>query len=424
MESDPKPVLESNSGVAAHLALARPKVVAALTRQFRSLETAEEAYQEACLRALMKWPDAGVPRDPTAWLLVAGRNATLDRMRKDSRLVFDDSLAEQSVSGNDVELDLAEQLDMAELRDDVLRLLFMCCHPELSLQDQLAVALKVIAGFSVEKIARALVVRPKSMEQRITRAKKKASAIAVQLETPSLRERTARLDAVCTMIYLLFNEGYSASGGDVHIREELCDEAIRLLRLLLTLFPAQSEVMGLLALCLIQHSRREARLGDNGALVPLDVQDRSLWRRSEILEGQVLLEKALRHGRPGPYQIQAAIAATHCRAKQASETDWQEIERLYEALEHVQPTAIVSLNRAVAVSKLRGSDAGLAHLNGLTEALGDYLYFHTTRASLLMESGSNDLAVDAYKQALLLGPTGQESEHIRRQIARCESIEK
>ncbi len=422
MRTDATP--DAHGGIAAHLALARPKVVAALTRQFRSLETAEEAFQEACVRALVRWPDAGVPRDPTAWLLVAGRNATLDRMRRDRRLVFDDTVADSRVPEEDAERDIAEQIDMAELRDDVLRLLFMCCHPDLSMQDQLALALKVIAGFSVEKIARALVVRPKSMEQRITRAKKKASAIAVRLETPSLRERTARLDAVCAMIYLLFNEGYSASGGDIHIREELCEEAIRLLRLLLTLFPAQSEVMGLLALCLFQHSRRRARLGTGGDLVPLDAQDRSLWRGSEISEGQVLLEKALRHGRPGPYQIQAAIAATHCRAKRADETDWREIERLYEALEHVQPTPIVSLNRAVAVSKLRGADAALAHLDALADDLRSYLYFHTTRASLLMETGRDGQAVAAYRQALLLGPTGQEADHIRQQIARCEGAEK
>lgn len=414
----------SDGRVAAHLALARPKVVAALTRQFRSLETAEEAFQEACVKALVSWSQAGVPRDPTAWLLVAGRNATLDRLRKDRRLVFDDSLTERGPCAGDAEQEIAEQIDMAELRDDVLRLLFMCCHPDLSLQDQLALALKVIAGFSVEKIARALVVRPKSMEQRITRAKKKASAMAVRLETPSLQERTARLDAVCTMIYLLFNEGYSASGGDVHIRSELCEEAIRLLRLLLTLFPAQSEVMGLLALCLVQHSRRDARLGHGGGLVPLEAQDRRLWHRSEISEGQVLLEKALRRGRPGPYQIQAAIAATHGRARQASETDWREIERLYEALEHVQPTPIVSLNRAVAVSKLRGADAALEHLDRLSDDLGNYLYFHTTRASLLMESGRTNQAATAYRQALLLGPTGQEIDHIHQQIAQCEAAEK
>jgi RNA polymerase sigma-70 factor (ECF subfamily) len=412
-------VPQSSSSVAAHLALARPKVVAALTRQFRSLDVAEEAFQEACVRALVKWPEKGVPRDPTAWLLLTGRNATIDRLRKDKRLVFNNEILDSGQSSDDVERDIAEQLDMSDLRDDVLRLMFMCCHHDLSLQDQLALALKVIAGFSVEKIARAFVVKPKAMEQRITRAKKKAGDIAAQLETPSLQQRTARLDAVCVMVYLLFNEGYSASGGDVHIHEELCEEAIRLLRLLLALFPAQSEVMGLLALCLFQHSRRKARLGTSGDLVPLDAQDRSLWRREEISEGQVLLEKALRRGRAGPYQIQAAIAATHCRAADAAKTDWLEIERLYEALEHVQPSPIVSLNRAVAVSKVRDAGAALEHLDALAETLGGYLYFHTTRASLLREVGSPALAATAYRQALMLGPTGQEADHIRQQIAEC-----
>ncbi len=399
--------------------MARPKVVAALTRQFRSLDGAEEAFQEACVRALVKWPEQGVPRDPTGWLLMTGRNATIDRLRKDRRLVFDDRIESREEARGDAELELAEQLDMSELRDDVLRLMFMCCHPDLSLQDQLALALKTIAGFSVDKIARALVVRPKAMEQRITRAKKKAAAVAERLETPSLQERAARLDAVCVMIYLLFNEGYAASGGDVHIREELCDEAIRLVRLLLALFPAQAEVMGLLALCLFQHSRRRARLAEQGDLVPLDEQDRTLWRRNEIAEGEVLLQKALRHGRAGPYQIQAAIAATHCRAARAADTDWTEIERLYEALERVQPSPVVSLNRAVAVSKVRDADAALVHLDGLADSLANYLYYHTTRASLLLEAGRPGQAVTAYQQALLLGPTGQEADHIRQQIARC-----
>jgi len=415
----PDTVADVDSRLAAHMALARPKVVAALTRQFRDLDTAEEAFQEACLRALVKWPEAGVPRDPVAWLTITGRNAAIDRLRKDRRLVFDDRIDGGDKAPGEAELDLAEQLDIAELRDDVLRLMFMCCHPELSLQDQLALALKVIAGFSVNKVARALVVRPKAMEQRITRAKKKAADIATKLETPSPQERAARLDAVSAMIYLLFNEGYSASGGDIHIREELCEEAIRLLRLLLALFPAQPEVMGLLALCLLQHSRRKARIGTDGELIPLDRQDRSLWMRQEITEGEVLLQKALRRGRAGPYQIQAAIAASHCPAAAAADIDWREIERLYEALENVQPSPVVSLNRAVAVSKVRDAAAALAHLDGLADSLGNYLYFHTTRASLLRETGRPVEAVEAYEQALALGPTGQEAEHIRQQIAEC-----
>lgn len=408
------------ASIAVHLSMARPKVVAALTRQSRSLESAEEAFQEACVRALVKWPDQGLPRDPTGWLLMTGRNAWIDRMRKDRRLVFDDRIEEHEGTPDDVELDLVEQLDMSELRDDVLRLMFMCCHPDLSLQDQLALALKTIAGFSVEKIARAFVVRPKAMEQRITRAKKKASATAEHLETPSLQERAARLDAVCVMIYLLFNEGYAASGGDIHIREELCEEAIRLLRLVLTLFPAQAEVMGLLALCLFQHSRRRARLAEDGGLVPLDEQNRKLWRQNEIAEGEVLLQKALRHGRAGPYQIQAAIAATHCRATHPADTNWTEIEKLYGALEHVQPSPVVSLNRAVAVSKVHDADLALDHLDGLADSLASYLYFHTTRGSLLLEAGKPEEAAEAYRQALSMNPTGQEASHIRKKIARCD----
>ncbi|MEX3009534.1 RNA polymerase sigma factor [Hoeflea sp. TYP-13] len=411
------------SEIAAHLAMARPRVLAALTRQFSSLDIAEDAYQEACMRALERWPAAGLPRDPTAWLLMTGRNATIDRIRRDKRLFFKDELPESSEATNDVETELADQIDMSELRDDVLRLMFMCCHPELSLQDQLALALKVIGGFSVDKIARAFVVKPKAMEQRITRAKKKAAIVAVRIDTPSLQERTARLDAVCVMAYLLFNEGYTASGGDEHIRAELCEEAIRLVRLLLTLFPSQAEVMGLLALCLFQHSRRRARLGADDSLVPLEEQDRTLWNRQEITEGQVLLEKALRHGRAGPYQIQAAIAAVHCAAEKAEHTNWREIERLYAALEQVQPTPVVSLNRAVALSKVKNAQAGLDYLATLSHSLANYLYFHTTQASLLKEAGHPKQAIAAYKQALLLGPTEQEADHIRAQMEQCGEIE-
>ncbi len=412
------------SEIAAHFAMARPRVLAALTRRFASLDLAEEAFQEACVRALERWPSAGVPRDPAAWLLLVGRNATIDRLRRDKRMDFRDELPEVEQNAADVEAVLANQIDTAELRDDVLRLMFMCCHPDLSLQDQLALALKVIGGFSTDKVARALVVKPKAMEQRITRAKKKAGALVAHLETPTLQERSARLDAVCVMVYLLFNEGYSATGGDVQIRSELCEEAIRLVRLLLSLFPQQAEVMGLLALCLFQHSRRLARIGDDNSLVPLDKQDRSRWNREEIAEGRVLLEKALRHGRAGPYQIQAAIAAVHCAAETAARTDWAEIEKLYGVLEQVQPSPIVSLNRAVALSKVTNAKAGLEHLATLATSLDSYLYFHASRASLLQEDGQWDAALASYERALHLGPTGQEAGHIREQMDLCREQKK
>ena len=412
------------SAIAAHFAMARPRVLAALTRRFASLDLAEEAYQEACLRAMERWPSGGVPRDPAAWLLMVGRNATIDRLRRDRRMDFRDELPEVDQDAADVEAALADQIDTAELRDDVLRLMFMCCHPDLGLQDQLALALKVIGGFSTDKIARAFVVRPKAMEQRITRAKRKAGALAAHLETPTLQERSARLEAVCVMVYLLFNEGYSATGGDVQIRSELCEEAIRLVRLLLSLFPQQAEVMGLLALCLFQHSRRLARIGSDNSLVPLDRQDRSRWNREEIAEARVLLEKALRHGRAGPYQIQAAIAAVHCAAETAAGTDWAEIEKLYGVLEQVQPSPVVSLNRAVALSKVSNAKAGLDHLATLSASLDNYLYFHTSRASLLQEDGQWEAAIVAYERALQLDPTGQEAEHIREQVDLCRGQKK
>ncbi len=409
---------------AAHLVMAKPRVVAGLMRRFSDLDMAEEAYQEACVRALERWPSAGLPGDPAAWLLVTGRNSVIDRMRRDKRIAYSDTLPENSGEADNVEADLADRIDMSELRDDVLRLMFMCCHPELSLQDQLALALKVIAGFSVERIARGFVVKPKAMEQRITRAKKRASAVAARLDVPSLHERAARLDAVCVVAYLLFSEGYSASGGDVHIRAELSEEAIRLVRLLLALYPSQAEVMGLLALFLFQHSRRKARIDADYSLVPLDRQDRTLWNRQEISEGRVLLQKALRHGRPGPYQIQAAIAAVHCTAETANTTDWQEIETLYAALEQVQPSPVVSLNRAVALSKVRDAQAGLHHLAPLSETLASYLYFHTTRASLLKEAGYPQQAAAAYERALQLEPTGQEADYIREQMGLCNRGQK
>ena len=309
---------------------------------------------------------------------------------------------------------------MRGLRDDVLRLMFMCCHPDLPAQDQLALALKIIVGFPVDRIARALVVRPKAMEQRITRAKKKAAATAAQLDTPTLRERHERLNAVSTMVYLLFNEGYSAGGGDRHIRDELCEEAIRLARLLLELFPSQPEVMGLLSLCLLQHSRRAARIDAGGELVPLAEQDRNLWDREAIAEGEVLLEKALRRGRPGAYQIQAAIAATHCHAGSDTETDWREIAALYGALEALHPTPVIALNRAVAVARTEGEAAALAIIEPLAGDLDGYLHFQTTRASMLAAVGRQAEARKAYERALELQPTAAERNHIEGKMARLD----
>src|SRR5690606_13693981 len=314
------------------LASARPQVVGALMRYFRALDTAEEAFQEACLRALQNWPQTGPPRDPAAWLILVGRNAGVDGIRKTSR---NQALPDESRLSDldDAETRIAERLDNADYRDDVLRLLFICCHPDLPATQQIALALRIVSGLTVAEIARAFLVSEAAMEQRITRAKRKIASAGIAFETPSAVERVERIATVAAMVYLLFNEGYSASGGDAHIREHLCDEAIRLGYLLLRMFPGEPELMGLVALMLFQHARVPARLDAEGEIVLLDDQDRGLWRGSLIAEASALIEKAARHNRPGSYQLQAAIAYEHSRAKQAGDTDWKAIEQYYRILE-------------------------------------------------------------------------------------------
>src|SRR5688572_4065921 len=284
---------------------------------------------------------------------MVGRNAALDearRKKKQEALPEDDVLSDLG----DAESALADRLDHSHYRDDILRLLFICCHPDLPAVQQIALALRIVSGLTVKEIGRAFLVSESAMEQRITRAKRRVAAADVEFETPGAPERAERLGAVAAMIYLLFNEGYSASGGAVHVRVPLCEAAIRLARLLLRLFPSEPEIMGLTALLLLQHSRSPARLDADGNIVLLEEQDRGLWRGELIDEGHELLQKALRHRRPGPYQIQAAIAGVHAHAKRAAETDWAEIAQLYAALEQHQPSPVVTLNRAVAVSKVDG----------------------------------------------------------------------
>lgn len=400
----------------AHLITARPRVLAALLRRFRDLDKAEDAFQEACLRALKAWPQRGVPSDPAAWLILTGRNAGIDALRRTARLdrTVDVETLPLAAGGED---EMVEALDRSHDRDDILRLMFMCCHPDLTLQDQLSLALKVMGGLSVPEIARAFLVKPQTLGQRITRAKAKAASIGTKLETPSPQQRLERLNAVALMLYLMFNEGYAATGGEDHVRTALCEEAIRLARLLVSLFPAQSEAKGLLALFLFQHSRRAARIDGNGRLVALDRQDRSTWDRSMIAEGEVLLEEALRRGRPGPYQIQAAIAGTHCRANAPRLTDWAEIERLYRLLERLQPGPIVTLNRAVAIARTQGAERALALLEPLRDELAGYLPFHATQAGLLEEAGRTEDAAQAYERSLLIETTEQGRAYLRERLA-------
>jgi RNA polymerase sigma-70 factor, ECF subfamily len=396
---------------------ARPQAIGALLRYFRDLDQAEEAFQEACLRALRNWPVNGPPRDPAAWLILVGRNVALDDVRRRSRSEPLPDDAELSDLG-DAEADIAERLDNSHYRDDVLRLLFICCHPDLPAVQQIALALRVVSGLSVKEIARAFLVSEAAMEQRITRAKSRVARAEIPFEAPSPVERAERLAAVAAMIYLVFNEGYSASGGTVHVRLPLCEEAIRLARLLLGLFPGEPEIMGLTALVLLQHARAPARLDADGAIVLLEDQDRGRWNRDMIAEGLALIEKALRHRRPGPYQIQAALAGVHAQAARPEDTDWSEIDQLYASLERLQPSPVVTLNRAVAVGKLHGPQAALAMIEPLAEPLGGYFHFFGVKGGLLMQLGRAEEARAAFDQAIALAHTPAEAAHIRLHLDR------
>lgn len=406
--------------IEAALTAARPQAVGALLRYFRDLDTAEEAFQEACLRALKAWPKNGPPRDPAAWLIFVGRNSAIDSVRKRARQT--ELPEEERISDTeDAEAAAVERLDNADYRDDVLRLLFVCCHPDLPGTQQIALALRIVSGLSVAQIARAFLVSEAAMEQRITRAKRRIAQAGRQFETPSAADRPARLAAVAAMIYLLFNEGYTSAAGEAEARGTLCDEAIRLARLLLQLFPAEPEIMGLLALMLLQHARAGARFDADGALILLEDQDRARWSKDKIAEGLALIDKAMRHRRRGPYQVQAAIAALHDRAARYEETDWAQIERLYRALEELAPSPVVTLNRAVAVSKVEGAQAALALIEPLAERLRSYFHFHGLRGALLLQLGRRADAREAFGRAIALANTAAEAAHIRAHLDRLEA---
>ena len=374
----------------AALTAARPQALGALLRYFRDLDLAEEAYQEACLRALRTWPDKGPPRDAAAWLIFVGRNLAIDSLRRGAKQT---ALPEEAAISDldDVEAPLAERLDGAHYRDDILRLLFVCCHPALPANQQIALALRIVSGVPTARIARAFLVGEAAMEQRITRAKARIAAAGLPFEAPDADARAERLSAVAAMIYLAFNEGYSTAGGE-GARAGFAAEAIRLGRLLLRLFPGDPETMGLLALMLLQHARAAARFDAAGEIILLEEQERALWDRNAIAEGLALVDKAMRHRRPGPYQVQAAIAALHARAATAADTDWTGIDRLYATLEVMTPSPVVSLNRAVAVSKVAGPAAALAMVEPLGDRLSGYFHFFGLRGALLLQLGRREEA--------------------------------
>jgi RNA polymerase sigma-70 factor (ECF subfamily) len=408
-----------NAWIAAALTAARPQALSALLRYFRNLDIAEEAFQEASLRAVRTWPDKGPPRDTVAWLIFVGRNSGVDGLRKTRRnvpLPSEDQLSDRE----DAEADMAERLDGEHYRDDILRLLFVCCHPDLPANQQIALALRIVAGVPIRQVARAFLISETAMEQRLTRAKARIAAHPVPFDPPDAHARLERLGTVAVMLYLVFNEGYSRGHSDP-AAAQLCDEAIRLTRLLLRLFPTEPEVMGLCALMLLQHARSPARLDAQGQIVLLEDQDRRLWNAAMIAEGRALVDKALRHQEPGTYQVQAAIAAQHARARSAADTDWSSIDRLYQTLEVIQPSPVVTLNRAVAVSKSRGPAAALALVEPLGDKLDGYFFFHGVRGGLLMQLGRADAARDAFNRAIALASTPAEAAHIRLHIDRLST---
>ena len=395
--------------------------MAALLRYFRDLDAAEEAFQEACLRALRSWPQNGPPRDAAAWLIMVGRNAGIDGARRQGRT---QALPDEAHISDldDAEEALAERLDGEHYRDDILRLLFICCHPELPAVQQVALALRVVSGLSVRQIARAFVVSEAAMEQRITRAKAKIAEAnrrgETRFEAPGAVERAERLAAVAAMAYLVFNEGYSApdpleADGP---RGGLCDEAIRLGRLLLRLFPAEPEIMGLTALMLLQHARLKGRFDADGQVVLLEKQDRRAWNRPMIAEGLALIDKAMRHRRPGPYLVQAAIAALHARAPTFEDTDWAEIEALYATLEALAPSPVVTLNRAAAVMRTRGAAEALAMIEPLAGRLSSYFNFHGMRGALLSDLDRKAEAREAFDRAIALAGAPAEAAYIRERL--------
>lgn len=402
----------------AALTSARPQALGALLRYFRDLDTAEEAFQNACIRALKTWPQNGPPRDAAAWLIMVGRNTAIDDLRRGKRQqpLPDDDHAISDL--DDAESELADRLDGSHYRDDILRLLFVCCHPQLPATQQIALALRIVSGLTVKQIARAFLVSEAAMEQRITRAKSAIARNKVPFEVPGAPERSERLATVAAMLYLVFNEGYSAGGDNADLRAPLCEEAIRLARLLLKLFPAEPEIMGLAALMLLQYARSATRFDANGDVILLEDQDRLQWNGKMIAEGLALIDKAMRHRRTGAYQIQAAIAALHARAERPEDTDWAQIELLYGSLGILQPSPVITLNRSVAVSKVRGPQAALDMIAPLASKLANYFHFYGVQGAYLMQLGRGDEARESFNRAIALANTTAEAGHIRKHIDR------
>jgi len=393
------------------------RILATLIRVLGDFDVAEEALQEAFEAALEQWPAAGMPDNPVAWLIGTARHKAIDRLRRRARLA-----QKQDEIARHLEL-LAEE-EEAPVPEDRLRLIFTCCHPALATEAQVALTLRTLGGLSTEEIARAFLVPASTMAQRIVRAKAKIRAARIPYQVPLDDALTERLEAVMVVVYLVFNEGYAASFGDRLVRHELCDQAIRLGRMLVELLPSRAESKGLLALMLLHDARRETRLDGAGDIVLLEDQDRARWDRAQIDEGAELVEFALREGRPpGPYALQAAIAAVHAQAPTAAATDWAQIAALYDVLARVHPTPVVELNRAVAVAMSAGFERGLALVDELDHGgeLDSYHLLPVARAELLRRLGRHTEAAESYRRALELVSNDAERRYLERRLREVAS---
>jgi RNA polymerase sigma-70 factor, ECF subfamily len=391
------------------------RVVATLIRITGDWDLAEECTQDAFAEALRRWPGDGVPRRPGAWLSTVARNRAFDRLRRSTTETI--KLQEAAVLSTPIEA--KETDDNGGIRDDRLRLIFTCCHPALMLEARVALTLRTLAGLTTAEIARAFLAPEPTMAKRLVRAKHKITNAGIPYRVPPAHLLPVRVNGVLAVLYLLFNEGYSVPAGEVPLRENLCAEAIRLSRALIQLMPDEPEAVGLLALMLLQHSRRRARFDPEGEIVTLEHQDRDRWERAEIDEATVLLEEALGKGRVGAYQLQAAIAACHAGAIDAADTDWVEIAGLYNRLTQVMPSPVVELNRAVGVAMADGPAAGLALVEVLAAApaLQGYYLLHATRADLLRRLGRRSEAAGSYRRALELTDSGAERRFLARRLA-------